>query len=601
MKNKFFLVAILSTILFSISFGQSTFSGYVFNDLNNDSLYEPGEGISNIKVWLFDLNAVAPRYRVVPIDSVVTSASGLYTFSGIVAGNYQVRVMIASMPATITREVVDPDSYPNGLTNVTANGSSVYANINFGYANTAIAPVFTSGRTFKWNANDSFVNTYAQTYPLTSEICGGTTFNPTITWTTDRIITPGAAAGYGASTYPEANSAAAAAPMGGQNWPGNLKGGINTLDSTFVLINGGSAYTTVNNDRLTITIQFSNPVINVKFSIYDIDHADPQVATGRIDHVNVTGYDLSNPVNPVILSPSAVPWNTVSGNNICGFADYPVWNYSTAYNSGNEDHGTVNVYFQQRIETIVIQYEEWAPVLIVGEGINDASIPANAPNESSWSPRSGATAPTFRGISFGSINYTFDCADIILPVSLENFEAVQNGCNSNLEWETSYEQNLDYFGIEHSSDGVNFQVVGSVQAKNIISGSDYQYSISSSGGVDFYRLKMAGKSGSSQLSNIVSISPCNNKNITWNIVPNPINLGNDFTVTISSGQNNAQQGSLIIFDSNGKKIFQKNTNIGPGDNPVTLNTSMMASGIYLIRLLDANNNAIGDPQKIIVK
>jgi hypothetical protein len=600
MKNKFFLLVILSTLLFSISFGQSTISGYVFNDLNNDSLYEPGEGISNIEVWLFDLNAVAPRYRVIPIDSVVTNASGFYTFSGVVAGNYQVRVMIASMPSTITRAVIDPDSYPNGLTNVTTDGSSAYLNTNFGYANTAIAPTFTSDRAFRWNASDSFVNTFSQTYPLASEVCGGTNFNPTITWTTDRIITPGAAAGYGTSIYPEANMAAAVAPMG-SNWPGNLKGGINTLDSTFVLINGGSSYTTVNNDRITVTIQFSNPVINVQFSIYDIDHADPQVATGRIDHVNVTGYDLSNPVNPVILSPSAAPWNTVSGNNICGFADYPIWNYSTAYNSGNQDHGTVNVYFASRIETIVIQYEEWAPVILVGKGINDASIPANAPNESSWSPRSGATAPTFRGISIGSINYSLDCADIILPVSLENFEAVQNGCNSTLKWQTSNEQTLDYFGIEHSTDGVNFQMAGTVKAQNISSGSDYEYPISSTGGVDFYRLKMIGKSGSSQLSNTVSISPCNIKNITWNIAPNPINQGNDFTVTISSDQNNSQQGSIIIFDSNGKKVFQKNTSIGPGNNPVTLSTSMMASGIYLIRLLDANNNAIGDPQKIIVK
>ena len=601
MKQKIFLTAIVTAFVLSISFGQSTISGYVFNDLNNDSLYEPGEGISNIKVWLFDLNAVAPRYRVIPIDSVVTNASGFYSFIGVLTGNYQVRVMITSMPPTITRAVIDPDPYPNGLTNVTTVGSSAYPNTNFGYANTAIAPSFTSDRTFRWNASDSFVNTYSQTYPLASEVCGGTTFNPTITWTTDRIITPGAAAGYGTSTFPEANMAAAAAPMGGQNWPGNLKGGINTLDSTFVLINGGSSYTTVNNDRITVTIQFSNPVNNVKFSFYDIDHADPQVATGRIDHVNVTGYDLSNPVNPIILSPSAAPWNTVSGNNICGFDDYPIWRYTTAYNSGNEDHGTVNVYFQQRIETIVIQYEEWAPVLIVGKGINDASIPANAPIESSWSPRSGAYAPTWRGISIGSISYSLDCADIILPVSLQNFEAVQNGCNSTLEWETSYEQNLDNFGIERSTDGVNFQLVGTVQAKNISSGSDYQYPISSTGGVDFYRLKMTGKSGDSQLSNIVSIAPCNNKNITWNIAPNPINQGNNFTITISSGQNIAQQGSLIIFDSNGKKIFQKNTSIGPGDNPVTLSTSMMASGIYLIRLLDANNNAIGDPQKIIVK
>ena len=594
MNLKYILATVLATFFISISFGQSsTISGHVFNDLNNDSLYEAGEGLPNIKVWLFDLKENSIKFRVIPVDSIVTDANGLYTFSNVAASDYQVRVMITSMPTTITRAVVDNDSYPNGLTNVMGvDGSSAYPNINFGFGYTSIAPAFTSDTSFQWNSSNTFINTPTQTYNLASVTCNGTTYNPTITWKTDRTNL------VGTEQFPLASPSAISGPDEGPDWPGNLKGGINTLDTTFTLYFGGDTYNPVNNDRQTTTILFSNSVDNVKFSIYDIDHADPQRATGRIDHVKVTGYDGASPVIPVILSPSAAPWNTVSGNTIYGFADYPIWNYTLAYNSQNQDHGTVNVYFQKKIDSIVIEYEEWAPVMLPGKGVLDATPAASAP-ANDWVDRLAPNAPTTRGISIGRIDYSFDCL-FLMPVSLINFSALQSGCNSVLQWKTSFEQNLNYFGIEYSSDGTNFQMINSVKAKNIAKGSSYQYPVAPSGVIGYYRLRMTDKDGNYQFSNIVSITPCA-QSFTWSVAPNPFNQGDNFTATIYSGTNNTYQGSIEIFDANGNKILNQSTSISQGNNIVPINTSKLTPGVYLIRLVDGNNNLIGNSQKIIVR
>src|ERR1022692_2769182 len=594
MKIKYLLSMAIAAFASLNSFGQtSTISGYVFNDLNNDSLYESGEGLSNIKVWLFDLNESSTKYRVIPVDSVVTDANGLYTFSNVAASDYQVRVMITSMPTTITRAVVDNDSYPNGLTNVMGvDGSSAYPNINFGFGYTSIAPTFTSDTSFQWNSSNTFINTPTQTYNLASVTCNGTTYNPTITWKTDRTNL------VGTEQFPLASPSAISGPDEGPDWPGNLKGGINTLDTTFTLYFGGDTYNPVNNDRQTTTILFSNSVDNVKFSIYDIDHADPQRATGRIDHVKVTGYDGASPGMPVILNPSTAPWNTVSGNTIYGFADYPIWSYSLQYNSQNQDHGTVNVYFQNKIDSIVIEYEEWAPVMLPGKGVLDATPAASAP-ANDWVDRLAPNAPTSRGISIGRIDYSFDCL-FLMPVSLVNFSALQVGCNSVLQWKTSFEQNLTYFGIEYSSDGTNFQMINSVKAKDISTGSNYQYPVSSSGVIGYYRLRMTDFDGQFKLSNIVSVNPCN-KNTTFSIAPNPINQGENFGITIYSADNNSRQGIIEVFNANGTKILQQSTSISQGNNIVSINSSSMAAGVYLIRLVDGNNNFIGNSQKIIVR
>ena len=594
MKKRLLFFACSFFFFLPISFSQAIISGHVFKDVNNDAVYQAGEGLNNITVWLLDLNAVAPYYRVSPVSTATSNASGLYTFNGVAAGDYQVRVAQSTVPATITRAVADNDAYPNGLTNVMGvNGSNIYSNIDFGFAATLTAPAFSSVRNFQWNTTNTFINQTSQTYSLAAETCGGFTYNPTITWSTDRTNVPGG--GYGTNAYPQASYSGA---IVGQDFPGNNKGGIHPADTTFQLLYGGGNYTSVNNDRQTTTIQFSDRVKNTKFSIYDIDHADPQTSTGRIDHIKLTGYNGANPVMPVLVNPSSVPWNTVSGNTVFGWADYPLNGYTAAYNSGNEDHGTINVYFQNAIDKIVIEYEEWAPVVLSGKGINDATPAYLATNEASWSPR---TAPTVRGISIGSIDYTFDCL-IILPANLISFTAISKDCKALLNWKTANEQsNFSFFEIESASDGTNFISTGKVYAKNLATGSNYSFTISQSNAKNYYRLKMTDLDGKYQYSSILPVNaPCN-ESTNCRLVSNPVKKGAAITVNLFITNAFLKWASLIVWDESGRKLFRKAIDMQPGQNQYSLNTDKFEKGTYFIGIYDADNQITGQMQKLYVR
>jgi hypothetical protein len=342
------------------------------------------------------------------------------------------------------------------------------------------------------------------------------------------------------------------------------------------------------------------PVINTKFSIYDIDHADPQRATGRIDHVKVTGYHTNVPVLPIILNPSAAPWNTVSGNTVYGFADYPLNTYTLPFNSQNEDHGTVNVYFPNTIDKIIIEYEEWAPVMITGKGIGDATPPNLATSESVWVDRSGVNAPTYRGISIGSVDYTVDAATLTLPVRLIGFSAISKNCAVSLNWETSYEENLGHFEIEYSKDGINFLSIGTISPTNNISGAKYNYHVPQNMTSGYYRLKVQDIDGKFKYSDVKLITvACNN--MSWSVLGNPVVSGNETIIQLFVSDESFSRGNIIIWDMTGKKLLQQPLSLQQGQHTITLKTRELKSGTFIIGMYDKNNISAGEMQKLIIQ
>ena len=387
--------------------GTSTVSGHVYNDANNNLAYNAGEGLNNVTVWLFNNNAGAPNYLVFPEDSVRTDVNGAYTFSNVATGNYQIRVRFSTVPTTVPtpRTVIDNNTYtadalPNSLTNLVMTGATTsYTNLDFGLAANTAAPAFTTNQRFSFNPNATFNagqnNQLSGTYNLAPQTFGASTYTPTITWKQDRNTQP---PGY-TNQYPQA---AYGAGEFGAFFPGMSKGGLHPGDTTYVVIAGDygdyDVYPT-NNNRTTTGIKFSTPVANAKFTVYDVDNADPMRPGGRIDHVRVLGFLKGTAVTaPVITNPSATPWNTVYQNTITGWPDYDPGNPGSYFNSGNVDNAADNVYFSTTVDSIAVEYEEWAPVLMGTKGVLDGQ----RDTESSWVTR----VPEGRGISLGSVDYT---------------------------------------------------------------------------------------------------------------------------------------------------------------------------------------------------
>lgn len=107
-------------------------------------------------------------------------------------------------------------------------------------------------------------------------------------------------------------------------------------------------------------------------------------------------------------------------------------------------------------------------------------------------------------------NLMVDCIDCLLPVRISKFEAKTTTLNYNqLEWTTATEKNSDYFIIEKSIDGTQFDEIGKIEASgNSTQSIDYNFidPIKQVEPICYYRLKQVNLNGEFNYSAIISHS-----------------------------------------------------------------------------------------------
>ena len=164
-----------------------------------------------------------------------------------------------------------------------------------------------------------------------------------------------------------------------------------------------------------------------------------------------------------------------------------------------------------------------------------------------------------------------------LPVTLKEFKIQTNNCVANLNWATASEQNSKHFEIQHSTDGVNFVVIGLVPASgNSTSDKRYSYKSDLINPANFFRLRMVDTDGTFVFSTTVSATAeCNTSDIT--MFPNPAK-----NVVMIKGLKAGTQ--LRLFNNTGqilKTIKTTNTlqNVYVSDLP---------AGTYLIQVIENN-------------
>ncbi|MGH1506237.1 MAG: SdrD B-like domain-containing protein, partial [Acidimicrobiales bacterium] len=104
-----------------------TIGDRVWSDLDGDGIQDAGEpGLSGVTVELLD--AVG---TVVATDT--TDGAGAYSFAGLTAGDYTVRVDTSTLPANTTTQTGDPDATIDGETAITLAAGDDITTADFGY------------------------------------------------------------------------------------------------------------------------------------------------------------------------------------------------------------------------------------------------------------------------------------------------------------------------------------------------------------------------------------------------------------------------------------------------------------------------------------
>jgi len=198
-------------------------------------------------------------------------------------------------------------------------------------------------------------------------------------------------------------------------------------------------------------------------------------------------------------------------------------------------------------------------------------------------------AVQFNTSSFSS--FYFSNPDMVaLPVQLVHFWGNMQNRVTQLQWETSNENNSDYFSIERSIDGTNFQPIGKVSAAGQANDTRrYQYfdkdvtSITAS--TIYYRLRLADKDGKFTYSKIISFSLLQGNGFT--LYPNPVQK----QLNIKVGQ--IQEGRMLIqlTDLNGRVIQAFNKYVG-ANSIINMEVSQLKPGVYILQVKNDRNEVI---------
>jgi len=179
-----------------------------------------------------------------------------------------------------------------------------------------------------------------------------------------------------------------------------------------------------------------------------------------------------------------------------------------------------------------------------------------------------------------------------LPVSLANFSAGIYNHQVQLQWKTSFEQNLQRFDVEYSTDGSVFTYAGTVQSTHAATGAAYTFSHAIGiRGTIFYRLKMIDTDGRYRYSNTVRVVL--NDKTAGMVSPSVITDG---VIHIDLGSE-AQYLFVEVLSVNGNAIIKRKIEGQTGR--ISIPAGESATGIYMVKLTGPNARIV--TQKIMIQ
>jgi len=174
------------------------------------------------------------------------------------------------------------------------------------------------------------------------------------------------------------------------------------------------------------------------------------------------------------------------------------------------------------------------------------------------------------------------CTLLPLPVQLTSFTAKVNRENQvNLNWITATEENNDYFTVEKSKDGVNFEFVAAVAGAGNSSAANFYEFVDDNpyNGTSYYRLMQTDYNGETSFSelNAVNIKGTYEDVLVY---PNPV-AGIGY---ISFNSSSDESTKVYIMDVAGRIVLGKEFVSTKGLNKIVLNTSGLTTGMYFLTL-----------------
>ena len=165
-----------------------------------------------------------------------------------------------------------------------------------------------------------------------------------------------------------------------------------------------------------------------------------------------------------------------------------------------------------------------------------------------------------------------------LPIELLYFDGEIVAEDNLLTWATVSEQNNDYFTLERSRNGLNFEVLGIIAGAGTSTNTLHynQFDYDPFDGTSYYRLKQTDFDGQYMYSQIIALNRGIQQAVLSDLFPNPANNSVNFELnTPKSGTVNVD-----MFDNTGRLIATQIYEAHAGSNNFNIDISQFARGVY---------------------
>lgn len=162
-----------------------------------------------------------------------------------------------------------------------------------------------------------------------------------------------------------------------------------------------------------------------------------------------------------------------------------------------------------------------------------------------------------------------------MPITLLYFTAEMKGREVYLSWKTASELDNDYFTVERSQDGIEWEKVirhpGAGNSQEEISYEEVD--LQPLPGLSYYRLKQTDFDGTTSVSDIVAVNFEDKATVVY---PNPVE-----DVLFIRGKN-LKSSELFISNPVGQDVTTMIQIISAGNNLLQFDSSKLKSGYYFI-------------------
>jgi archaellum component FlaF (FlaF/FlaG flagellin family) len=167
-----------------------------------------------------------------------------------------------------------------------------------------------------------------------------------------------------------------------------------------------------------------------------------------------------------------------------------------------------------------------------------------------------------------------------LPIDLLSFAAIPEPAAKRirLEWITASETNNDYFSLERSSDGLNFEELNQVKGAGLSASLHTYHAFDNRPltGINYYRLKQVDLDGKYVYSKMVSVL---HEQVKLTLSPNPTD-GKKIGILWNR---EVKEATIRIYNQTGYELYSRQV-FNPDTEQVIILPQPLKKGVYLIKI-----------------